>query len=358
MKLTDKSVLILGAGFTKAFLPKAPLLIDDYDGKYLLKKYSDFKHAKKILENEINSKPSGKINIERLLTRLQGRMPYDREHNALPEIAMLMSDLKSVFSKKLLEAKDGEFHNEDLDKFARICLEKGASFITFNYDDVLDQALWEVNKILTVPTDKPYWHPDGGYGFFCRPSEQTIVDTNQIMDRTNMLLLKLHGSLNWRIRKGYESPLSIDAVVHHEPWLPSLRGERIDTNLIDIHLEPEPFIVPPILTKDSLIKQPILRLLWAIAYQKLSEADNIVFIGYSMPITDIATSFLFSESVQNNAKIRVVNLGGTPKQQKELRARYREVFPRLRPNHFIFKDAREWCQEVVNKNLEKVVSNS
>jgi hypothetical protein len=138
--------------------------------------------------------------------------------------------------------------------------------------------------------------------------------------------------------------------VHHEKWLPNHPREVADPSLIDIHLETDPFIIPPLLTKETLIKQPILRLLWAIAYQKLAEADTVVFVGYSLPITDIASGFLFGETIQKETKIRVVNLGSTSKKQRELRARYRKLFPRLRGEHFLFKDAKEWCQEVVSKN--------
>jgi hypothetical protein len=76
-----------------------------------------------------------------------------------------------------------------------------------------------------VPTTQviqfpPYWHPDAGYGFFCRHAESTTSDTIRAMDRPAMHLLKLHGSVNWRPRLGAHRPYSVETVMHLERWLP------------------------------------------------------------------------------------------------------------------------------------------
>jgi hypothetical protein len=77
MSKPKKQVFVLGAGFTRAFFCDSPLLTDDYDANELLGKFKDFPHAHKILELEKSQNTDCKINIERLMTRVSGLMPYD-----------------------------------------------------------------------------------------------------------------------------------------------------------------------------------------------------------------------------------------------------------------------------------------
>lgn len=55
--------------------------------------------------------------------------------------------------------------------------------VTFNYDDVLDQSLLEVYRYTGGPPRMDYWHPDGGYGFYCRPSRVCVTDRAMFMDQ-------------------------------------------------------------------------------------------------------------------------------------------------------------------------------
>ena len=356
MKLTENTVLILGAGFTKAFLPKAPLLVDNYNEDQLSENFSKFPWAYKILKNEIEREPQGKVNLERLMTRLHSQMPYDN-YEAEPELTLLLSKLKSVFKERIQEARKDSPFEEVIKDFARLCVDKKINCITFNYDDFFDQKLWEVEKLTySQSPQKLYWHPDGGYGYFCKPSDATIRTPDVFMDRTSMLLLKLHGSMNWRIRKGDLSPYTIDSILHNEDWLkrsyhPTTRED--DNEIIELHLEPESFIVPPVLTKDALSKQPLLKLVWSLAHEKLKTADNVIFIGYSLPRTDIASEFLFSETISADAKVWVVNHGSTQAKKNEIRKTYRRMFPRLPNNRFKLDGALEWINQILQENSTK-----
>jgi hypothetical protein len=63
------------------------------------------------------------------------------------------------------------------------------------------------------------------------------------------------------------------------------------------HLEQQPLIVPPVLSKGSPFREPILRLVWGHAYRALRAAGKVVFVGYSLPQTDLATVFLLRQSL-------------------------------------------------------------
>jgi hypothetical protein len=280
MPTPNKTVFVLGAGFTKAFLPDAPLLVDNYNLRSLLPKYKHFDLARRIIDLELEESRIGKVNIERLLTRLDG-LPYDRSDASL-QLGLLKQDVHSLFKERLDKAKSGPAHLEDLSKFAKHCIEKNATCITFNYDDVLDKALWDVKPIHRA-SHEPHWNPDGGYGFFCRASDSCVIDSMALKDKASPLLLKLHGSVNWRIKRGSAQPYSVDAIVHDEAWWNPPRREPVDLESIKLHLEPDEFIVPPVLVKAVLSEEPILRIVWNLAFHELWKADEVIFVGVFLP---------------------------------------------------------------------------
>ena len=79
-------------------------MVDEYDAPLLAEKFKDFKHANRVLDWEQN-REGGKINIERLMTRLCGQMPYDFHQGAGEELGMLLAELK-----KNRETHKKEYH--------------------------------------------------------------------------------------------------------------------------------------------------------------------------------------------------------------------------------------------------------
>ena len=340
---------MFGAGFTRAFLPNAPLLNDDYYGDELEKKFREFPHASRILALERSRNRDGHIDIERLMTRLDGLMPYDFDQGATEELRLLLAEVKRCFVRRLKAAKAEQRHDKELAALGKYCILNGITCITFNYDDVFDQALWEFARAVNFMEKPAYWHPDGGYGFFCKPSVACIGDVQARMDWTSMLLLKLHGSVNWRIRRGFPQPYGIDAIVHFQEWFSPPLPIEDDPETIELHLEREPFIVPPVLVKSVLVEQPILGLVWSLAYDELTKADEIIFIGYSLPITDLAATFLFSEAIRDEtiSNIKVVNSSPTEESRTGILEAYRRVFPGITDEQFDFRGAREWSKELI-----------
>ena len=224
-----KQVFVLGAGFAKAFFRGAPLMTDDYAGAFLEGKYDkqDFPTAHMLIRNERSRNPDGDINIERLMTRLDSKMPYDKTAQSSHELDLLLADLREFLLTRLRNFKNGpplESEINALQSFARYCVENEITCITFNYDDSFDEVLWRVKRVryLDDDTDRKYWHPDGGYGFFCRPSPLLVREGGRgsvVMDKTSMYLLKLHGSMNWRLRLGCPQPVMADWLVHDECWI-------------------------------------------------------------------------------------------------------------------------------------------
>ncbi len=144
--MVSTTVYVLGAGFTKAFLPDAPLLKDHYDTAQLAETFERFSYSSRLIDLERNRLGDGRIDIERLLSRLDGKMPYDFEYGVTTELNLLRTAVQKMFIDRLNTAKEGyQFRNELL-AFAKHCVSNRISCITFNYDDLLDQALWEVAR--------------------------------------------------------------------------------------------------------------------------------------------------------------------------------------------------------------------
>lgn len=346
-----KKVFVLGAGFTKAFVPDAPLMVDYYceEIRALLIDYEKRPHAKRILEQSINKRTDGKIDIEELMTRLAGSMPYDFEQGAEKEVELLLLDVKRKFLERIEDAKKSLTHKEVLELLARYCVHNKVDCITFNYDDVFDEALWEVNppkKENAMRDYQKYWDPSDGYGFFCRPAESTIATSGFYAKKSSILLLKLHGSINWFALLGHSKPYSFNDVVQDADWYRYPEIPPYEVELISKHIEQLPFIVPPVLNKSDLAEQPILKRVWTDAHKILTNAQEITFVGYSLPITDIAARFLFTEAIQPSAKITVVNHPEDDGTKEKLKAEYKGVFHSIDDSQFDFRDARIWAHEL------------
>src|SRR2546428_3750820 len=151
----QKTVFVLGAGFTRAFLPTAPLMVGHYDVNILEDKFRAWDHARRILEAERRITRGSQIHIERLMSRLDDAMPYDSDP-ARDELRLFLAELKRCLRRKIEEAKQQEIFRTELIQFATYCVTNKATCITFNYDDLLDQALWEVARVEILQTGGAY----------------------------------------------------------------------------------------------------------------------------------------------------------------------------------------------------------
>ena len=338
-----RRVYVTGAGFTRAFVRSAPLLVGNFENDRLVDAVRNVPAASRLLEAERNRHPDGFIDIERLMTRLHELMPYDNRHGSTHEFAFLLAELKRAFLRTIQQALDGvEVRPEsDVVAFARHCANTNATCITFNYDDLLDAALTRAGK----------WDPDWGYGFFCRSSFDTVHPGSDGSTPSDLLLLKLHGSVNWWPRLGYAKPFALDAIVHHQSWLHGWRSNLYGDALVARHLEPEPVIVPPVLSKSDLVAQPVLRLVWSLAYEHLSTAEAVTFIGYSFPATDTAARVLFAEALADLPPdaVTVVGLETDDVGVTALKARYRDVLGPVPDDCFFLDGALDWVQRLADQ---------
>ena len=339
-----RTVFVLGAGFTRAFCPRAPLLRDEFpELKALQVKYRGFLGASRTLEVALARR---RVDIERLMSRLDRGMPYDADFERA-ELTLLMHDVKRMIADRLEDAKKS-VHTEELNALARFLLWRNINCVTFNYDDILDSVLFKMScepsssRGGTVDPEGHRWGPSAGYGFSCPPSTELAGGLGTERWRA-MLLLKLHGSINWRLRHGSTGPHVPGSILHHEQWYQDTH-EQVDDET-SLQLAAEPFIVPPVLMKAELIDQPVLRIVWALAFGALQLATEVVFLGYSLPVTDIAARVLFREAISRDALVRVVIKCPKGDREKVIH-RYRSIGVK-KPPEFEFRCAREWVSEMI-----------
>ena len=334
---SNNHVFVLGAGFTRAFVPSAPLLVDDFSNDQIQKKIENLQYASRLFEAERKRPPEGRINIERLMTRVYDSMPYDKTHRAETEFAILLEELQKALIHRIDQAtRDRDLH-EGILKFARHCGEVKATCITFNYDDYLDYALRVTGE----------WHPESGYGFFCRPASSTVSDHySETGNYSSLNLLKLHGSINWRSKLGYSAPCPLESIVYLNEWKGVLDLYSYINTDVSPHLELGCVTVPPVLTKSSFVKQPVLQLVWTKAFEQLSSADRVTFIGYSFPPTDLAAASLFTEAMDYVAheNIQIVDFKEDNTDRKELQQRYCSILGEIPDRNFYFEGAVSWIE--------------
>lgn len=128
-------------------------------------------------------------------------------------------------------------------------------------------------------------------------------------------VLHLHGSVKWDNEES-------DSTLRIKQPNGSTSIERI------------PYIVPPVLDKSRHYSSVRLREEWSQAHAAIERANEIVFIGFSFPLTDLSCQFLFKSATQPGTRIWVVN------RDPSVRTNYESVFG----NHPTVKVDFTYCQ--------------
>lgn len=191
-----------------------------------------------------------------------------------------------------------------------------ATVITFNYDRLIETAV-----------DGADIHRFDG------PFDEQQVIWSHLLDGVPALppmpgqrardpistfrLCKLHGSLNWYWVPDDSTGLTLNA------WHLDDGEDRAR------HLPGrEPFLVPPASAKSGYFMNPVMSEIWRRSYVALEAAQSAIFVGYSLPLTDLTAAGLFSRTI-----------GGTP---------HSSVVVNLHPDDVAARVAQLTGQQVVS----------
>lgn len=153
--------------------------------------------------------------------------------------------------------------------------------ITFNYDTLLDSHLQKTREITDIYFDEI----------------RTRRDRKSTATQNHPLLLKLHGSINWRCSE--EDLKSIIGFSDNQN-----EDYEIDRIWVDDSSPPlpedevSPLIMPPLPSK-PITSIELFKWLWTRAYEYLHEAKELIVIGYSLPPTDGVAESMFSSFIAN-----------------------------------------------------------
>lgn len=328
--MSEDWLVILGAGFSKAFNNNMPAMADLNE-----EIRSDFE------DDEIwESKPflDNIDNFELLLSYLGTDQPWksiseDHEDKAL--FKKIQTKLAENIAKKEQKAFSNEIP-EWSKNFAQILHDKKIPVITFNYDTVLERLMTQINideVNFEFPVVRLYNLPI-----------KNISERSVIMDNTRgaenietFNLIKLHGSISWfysgkddfsgeqvyycNLDKGVEKKYS-------HPKHPVFREK-----IVQVTKDKQRLIVPPLMEKSQFYSNEFIRSLWTDAREELSNADRILSIGYSLTPTDLTTRMLLSSSSKHVKEVFIVNLidnesdEDNEKKEEELKKHYNKTFP-------------------------------
>jgi hypothetical protein len=262
-----KNLFIIGAGFTKAVFPGAPLN-DEFLGQVVGPKPNDSPLGK------VWSK-YGPLNIETLLTRLDLDLLTGKTHFSEDDRKAISNQLGNFVSRFRFK-QDVEW----LRPLTRIISDNDV-IISLNYDCFLEGFL----------DFHGAWSPKGGYYdrvISTEPWDDSLPDNPR-----NIRILKIHGSESFRRSSFLDKPESPTIHVSINSELFPRSGKNINFGSMR---DEGPYVIAPSFTKQFNVELQCL-LLDATRFARV--ASNLIIIGCGLRPEDshlwlVLTSFIYN----------------------------------------------------------------
>ncbi|MFQ6013894.1 MAG: SIR2 family protein [Anaerolineae bacterium] len=324
------TVYILGAGATKAVAPQAPLMNDflplaferfahDPRIRNVCKFVSDF-YLGSPLPSDARSSQAILPRLEDVLSQLDLCVTQNRPLSAnypLQKVQELREDLIYLIARLLKDT----LQRLERDRHATLDLVRSLTeedtIISLNYDIIVDNALAQefgpqrVNYGVDVRLFY-HWYPDDYY----EPARAYRAEPSRD-------LYKLHGSLNWLYCPNCQA---LDVTLAEKGTLRIFEEEP--AVCLRCHLCYQALIITPTLLKDYA--NGLLLQVWRNAEEKITRADRVVFIGYSLADADVEIKCMIKRATYNSwsqrgrrPTVTVVDREGAGTEAEE---RYRRLF--------------------------------
>ena len=310
--MSTNTVYVLGAGFSKAAdLPTSTEFFSEEMFDYMKNKFSKYPDAwnkiKKIQDYvDFRLEKYFQNNIEEILNHIATAKYLFMES---------VSDSKGAYSAEnifknilwyitcLIEEKTKDYLDsmpEEYSIFLNHLYKTQSPIITFNYDLIVEIVLQSMNKNFQ-------------YGL-----EENTIDNN------DQLILKLHGSLNWG-NCDKCGPVILGSHITYD--------SKSDTCPLCNSKKVSVILIPPVIYKDSYYNDQffgsLVRESWSLAQEILTNADEIIFIGFSMS-EDAYAKELFKLAFSMNTKdLSCLVINRTC--NKKLQERYNSILVNNKP---------------------------
>lgn len=362
--ITDESkenrqniVFFIGSGFTKAVVNTAPLghefFIKAFDAESL---HDDpqIKNVQNFIENIYYplKKRGDKLypNIEDVLSLLdytiQKKEALSKDY-LLEDLVTVRNNLIYLIGKVIKNIEEAPPEAEKL-KISREFVEKvqkllepssDVSIISTNYDLIIDNALLEKAESCDYGINLRYNLTDNYTDINHRPEKRTDWDFYNLHGTINIgkiPLLKIHGSLNWFYCPKCDE---LDVTISEKGIIKYLEKYNkffcVNPYCTSNY---EPLIVTPTMLK--VYDNTFLQQLWDLSEEKLSEANKLIFIGYSLTEADYHIRSLLTKALANNKNkdIQIIVVTKHPEGEKEKKSsrltkkKYAQLFGKKRVN--------------------------
>ena len=270
---TYRRIFVLGSGFSKSFCPQMPTL-RDLNELIPFGISDEFPHLRDYCRRflELCNNQAEYLNIETLSTSILSAQIFPGVRESLYHSSLRFELLRFIAGAIRHDHAVDSQSAAILRKFLTGCVNcpsegvRDTLLLSFNYDTLIEDVITDDAKMnARVAVD---------YGVRIDPADRSAVRA----PRTHSVdLIKLHGSLNWYPVKGASDPLDLKNVCQVEPCDRSFPIYREDT----------PIYIPMAHTKESFLRGSLFNLLWSKADYYLKNAEEIFFLGYGFPKSDM-----------------------------------------------------------------------
>lgn len=291
----DNTVYITGAGFSKAFSQKIPTIIDlsnDLNKNDLTEDYPNLaSFISSIKDSFIHLNSSFLEVLSNIL--LSNKLQFSIEN--ISKFEILKHEFLSYIHFSLLPYTVDSDKSELFKKFLLHAIDTKGQIITFNYDLLIDTF---IKNNLSQSKEYQIYSND-----YVGESESILNGLIQEFSKSSkpykkhgkLDILKLHGSLSWFKLPGNKNyDLNNITKIY----------DRVEPN--EFLLYNNPVFIPMAYSKDNYFEGNLFPFLWQKAYHWLNQCDNIVFIGYGFPETDITNLNFFLQFKDKISDIVVI----------------------------------------------------
>jgi NAD-dependent SIR2 family protein deacetylase len=257
---------------------------------------------------------------------------------ANPDIQRLREELIFLIAKILKEnLRDRPRTNHDhlVSRLIRDDTLKNTVFISLNYDILIDNSLTDIHDEYDLDYGIEFANFGERNGWHAPRKTKAIK------------LLKLHGSLNWLYCPTCTS-------VRITPKVKSVSTiAHIPVNCTACNTYMTPIIIPPTFFK--VMSNFHLQKIWKIAETHLSQCDNLIFCGHSLPDADVHIKYLIKRMEVNSNKSPSVFIfnnheGKNPQIFQEEKSRFETFFRNKERVSYLESSFEDFCNHGTPKN--------
>lgn len=292
---TPRTVFILGAGFSRAVSSSMPLT--DELGSEVVDRLGLTDDPRAPLEFRGGD-------FERWMSHLAEDQPFLSAHENLENRALFLRVSEAIADvlDNRQQAVLGQPWPAWFPRFIRLAHQQLAAILTFNYDTLLecavatgllyDPGIPEQVAWTELTDDVPGW-PAGVMRAGATPA-------------ATLRLLKLHGSLNW-----YWVPEDITGASVARRILPGRFGApepyTEENRRRDVPGR-TPLVIPPATVKSAFYRNPLMRELWRQSFDLITDAQEVVLFGYSVPTGDLTVADMLRTGLaRSEARLTIVD---------------------------------------------------